>query len=477
VFGKESIAFIISVSAATVGMADDYPIVVYGYPDYESLPHIIRLDTRDGTYRDPNFGNRYDGWAKFTQPSGIICQCTLRNGRAYEGTLIYPDGTIYVGFLASNRPNGGGEIKFPDGREYTGEFRRGVPNGPGRLREADRSYYQGVFKDGLPYRDVSYLSGDMAISYDGDFENGVPSFGQISFIDDVFGRTTNIGAFASAGGNRFALLLTGEGSMISQRRGELHGNFGPNGIEGFGIDLHWDDGSVYAGPYRNGKRNGQVGSIVFPNGVSSKLRGGTRIIGKFEDGVLSGDVTIIARDGRKTEAIMIDDQMVDFAKVDVFTGVFEDGKLVEIRSDREPAPNYFNNPAAVINVGDTSYRLGPDSVSQINYLTEKMKEGELLKFAGAVAPWLKLWTELLPTPYRPSLIGMAAEAGAPAINLALFPSEWDAYPAFLEQVDNIVKARLRGIIRYNIYYHHLTRGDDRGFWMDMLKQLQLGPYR
>ncbi|MFA8440336.1 hypothetical protein [Yoonia sp.] len=466
------------IAAGTTGGAEDmYPIIIEAYPEYDTISGLIRLDERDGTYRDPRYGDRYDGYARITFSTRIRCECTFRNGSPHDGTLIYPDGTIYVGLLAANRPNGTGEIRYPDGSEYEGEFFRGLPHGEGRLREADRSTYRGTFRNGLPYRDISYLSSDMSVSYDGDFENGVPSYGLIAIINDTYGRTISFGSFTRGGDDEFALLLTGEGGILSFRRGELHGNFQSTGLEGFGLDLYWTDGSVYAGPYRAGKRDGQVGSLALPNGVSSLLREGTRIVGRFEDGVLQGEVTIVARDGRKTEALMIDGQLVDFAKVDVFQGRFEDGELVEITSDRVSAPNYYESPAAVIETGAETYRLSQDSVAQLEYLVEKMEEGEILKNAGIVAPWLKLWADLPPKPYRPSIIGMTAEAGAPAINLAFVPSEWDAYPGFLRQIDNVVKARLRGIIQYNILHHQLTRGDDRRFWTDLLTELELGPSR
>ncbi len=64
-------------------------------------------------------------------------------------SIHLPDGSIYVGELSNNLPNGYGKLTYPNGNRYVGEFNNGTPNGNGELITAE-GRYRGTIVNGLP---------------------------------------------------------------------------------------------------------------------------------------------------------------------------------------------------------------------------------------------------------------------------------------------------------------------------------------
>ncbi len=62
-------------------------------------------------------------------------------------TLIWPDGTRYVGGVKDGRRTGKGTIFWQDGTRFVGEFKDDMRNGPGTMILPDGTVYSGLFKD------------------------------------------------------------------------------------------------------------------------------------------------------------------------------------------------------------------------------------------------------------------------------------------------------------------------------------------
>ena len=47
------------------------------------------------------------------------------------GSITYPDGSVYIGAMKGDQPNGQGAITYPDGSTYQGNWDGGHDRGPG----------------------------------------------------------------------------------------------------------------------------------------------------------------------------------------------------------------------------------------------------------------------------------------------------------------------------------------------------------
>lgn len=62
-------------------------------------------------------------------------------------TLVWPDGTRYVGGVEDGKRAGKGTIFWQDGTRFIGQFKNDMRNGPGTMILPDGTVYSGFFKD------------------------------------------------------------------------------------------------------------------------------------------------------------------------------------------------------------------------------------------------------------------------------------------------------------------------------------------
>ena len=62
-------------------------------------------------------------------------------------TLVWPDGTRYVGGVLDGKRTGKGTIFWQDGTRFVGQFKNDMRNGPGTMILPDGTVYTGFFRD------------------------------------------------------------------------------------------------------------------------------------------------------------------------------------------------------------------------------------------------------------------------------------------------------------------------------------------
>ena len=62
-------------------------------------------------------------------------------------TLVWPDGTRYVGGVVEGKRSGKGTIFWQDGTRFVGQFENDMRNGPGTMILPDGTVYTGFFRD------------------------------------------------------------------------------------------------------------------------------------------------------------------------------------------------------------------------------------------------------------------------------------------------------------------------------------------
>ncbi len=67
--------------------------------------------------------------------------------RTTTTTLVWPDGTRYVGGVDNGKRSGKGTIFWKDGTRFVGQFENDMRNGPGTMIMPDGKVYSGVFRD------------------------------------------------------------------------------------------------------------------------------------------------------------------------------------------------------------------------------------------------------------------------------------------------------------------------------------------
>ena len=76
-------------------------------------------------------------------------------------TLLWPDGTRYVGGLVNGKRTGRGTIFWQEGSRFIGYFENDMRNGPGTMILPDGTVYRGYFKDDkLVYTETSIPTSD-----------------------------------------------------------------------------------------------------------------------------------------------------------------------------------------------------------------------------------------------------------------------------------------------------------------------------
>ena len=76
-------------------------------------------------------------------------------------TLLWPDGTRYVGGIVNGKRTGRGTIFWQEGSRFIGYFENDMRNGPGTMILPDGTVYRGYFKDDkLVYTETSIPTSD-----------------------------------------------------------------------------------------------------------------------------------------------------------------------------------------------------------------------------------------------------------------------------------------------------------------------------
>ena len=73
-----------------------------------------------------------------------------------QGTITFPDGSVYVGKFKDGKPNGQGTITFTNGNKYVGEFKDGEWNGQGTITYPQGNKYVGEFKEDEKWNGTQY---------------------------------------------------------------------------------------------------------------------------------------------------------------------------------------------------------------------------------------------------------------------------------------------------------------------------------
>lgn len=104
-----------------------------------------------------------------------------------DGSIEYNSGSIYIGSLENNIPNGYGELKSKEGFFYQGNFKEGLFDGVGTIIYPNKSKYEGNFSDG-EFNGEGSLTRPTGESYEGTFVDGQPHGMGIYFNGDQVER-------------------------------------------------------------------------------------------------------------------------------------------------------------------------------------------------------------------------------------------------------------------------------------------------
>ena len=77
----------------------------------------------------------------------LVSSATEEERKPVNKTLVWPDGTRYVGGVIDGKRAGKGTIFWQDGTRFVGQFVDDMRNGPGTMILPDGTVYTGFFKD------------------------------------------------------------------------------------------------------------------------------------------------------------------------------------------------------------------------------------------------------------------------------------------------------------------------------------------
>ena len=215
-------------------------------------------------------------------------------------TLIFPDGTKYIGTMKNGEITGEGEYFFSNGSTYKGQVLNGLRHGRGVYKSAG-ILFEGEWKNGLKH-------GKGNIKQDGMDLNGEWEEGILNGKCRIKWKTGNIFE-----GELFNNKMKGNGYMIWLDKKEKYtGQWDNNLQNGFGIHI-WYDSNLdskyfrdrYIGEWKDGKREG-YGKFFYSNGniyegywKNNKKEGfgilyfqdRTKYVGNFKDDIMLDNLT------------------------------------------------------------------------------------------------------------------------------------------------------------------------------------------
>ena len=210
-------------------------------------------------------------------------------------TLIFPDGTKYIGTMKNGEITGEGEYIFSNGATYKGQVLNGLRHGWG-VYKSPGILFEGEWKNGLKHGKGNIKQDGMEL--DGEWEEGV-----LKGKCRIKWKSGNIFE-----GELFNNKMKGNGYMIWLDKKEKYtGQWDNNLQNGFGIHI-WYDSNLdskyfrdrYIGQWKDGKREG-YGKFFYSNGniyegywKNNKKEGfgilyfqdRTQYIGNFKDDIM-----------------------------------------------------------------------------------------------------------------------------------------------------------------------------------------------
>lgn len=111
------------------------------------------LQAADGSTHDGEFvGDVVQGPGRHRAANGLTVEGDWAQGRLADGpaTIVWVDGTRYVGSVVDAAPDGAGAATFPDGSTYRGAWRAGLPHGRGLYTRGEAVWVLGEFEAGRP---------------------------------------------------------------------------------------------------------------------------------------------------------------------------------------------------------------------------------------------------------------------------------------------------------------------------------------
>jgi hypothetical protein len=98
-----------------------------------------------------------------------------------EETVIYEDGSIYVGEIVNGKKHGRGKLNYSNGDRYEGVFVNDIIDGYGILTNGN-IIYTGEFSVGVKCGKGSQMTRDGKYKYDGQWNNNLKNGNGIIFI-------------------------------------------------------------------------------------------------------------------------------------------------------------------------------------------------------------------------------------------------------------------------------------------------------
>ena len=104
-----------------------------------------------------------------------VTEATVKDGIVHitENTIVYSDGSVYVGEFENGIKNGYGVYYFSNGDVYEGNFKDDKRNGYGVYYFSNGDEYEGNFENGQITGEGTYRWASGRV-YTGVFENGIP---------------------------------------------------------------------------------------------------------------------------------------------------------------------------------------------------------------------------------------------------------------------------------------------------------------
>lgn len=217
----------------------------------QAPPAIAGRNPATGGITTIRWTQRFAGLQRFTRKKvgvlfGVLLMLcglllTFTHG---NGVKTFPDGSVYQGEYAWNKPEGHGVLRQPDGSVLAGVFAGGKLQGEGEWRNEEKQLdYRGGFKDSLFDGLGHYADQLNGISYEGGFLAGLHSGNGV-----LKTRTfTYEGEFVQD-------RMQGKGSMMLADGTIMRGLFQDGLREGVFVRVPTDVNMLFASRYANDKR-------------------------------------------------------------------------------------------------------------------------------------------------------------------------------------------------------------------------------
>lgn len=191
-------------------------------------------------------------------PMATFSDCIKGDCANGKGTMIYPDGSEYVGQWKNDKRNGQGTMRFPDGGSLAGQWKEGRFSGTGTMNYS-YGQYVGQWKDGMKngQGSLTYFNGSSYVGqWEADKRNGQ---GTMVYRDNK----KYVGQWKDDKRN-------GHGTMVYHDGGKYEGQWGDDTKNGHGT-MTYPDSSRYEGQWKDSRKNGQ-GIMIFSDGTKYEGR-------------------------------------------------------------------------------------------------------------------------------------------------------------------------------------------------------------